>query len=285
MNSTQYKTYQFNDYSLAIESGIDTSLIADTLATKTLTQETYLETDSGTDGVTDRDNFTETNLTSFDLIISQSCDSDKRNQGLNLLWQSADKGELNFTIDVQSLVQRYHSFPIPKQGAFNQALGKKSKTIVDASGGWGADALLMAMQGYRVTTIEREPIMALLLQDAFDRFAQLEWVQNNRVPDLTVLHANAHKQLSDKTLSADCVYFDPMFPPKRKKSAGVNKRMQLLQWLVGQDSDAAEVLKTIMHMGAPRVAVKRPTHVLPLLENPSAHFSSKLVHYDVYLNQ
>ena len=75
-----------------------------------------------------------------------------------------------------------------------------------------------------------------------------------------------------------------MFPAKRKKSAGVNKRMQLLQWLIEQDSDSSQVLNTAVKAGFPRIAVKRPSYAAPIMENPSEQFSSKLVHYDVYLS-
>lgn len=222
------------------------------------------------------------NIDLCDLSLTRNYERDVPE--LTLQWQSAANGKLGFVIDVESLVKQYHSFPIPKQGAFNQALGKKTKTVIDASGGWGGDALLMAMQGYQVTVIERQPVMALLLQDAFSRFARTDWVQRNNVAKPSVLFANAERLFANKEITADCVYFDPMFPPKPKKSAAVNKRMQLLQWLVGQDIDASEVLQTVLGAGLPRIAIKRPSHAQPLIDKPSAQFSSKLVHYDVYLN-
>ena len=296
MNLTQFKAYQFNQYSLAIESGIDTSLVEPILVESILAEsrlaeprlveprlaepKLVAEVVACDDSTIDEAGSFDQNLYSPDLTLSRNDDS----TGLQLQWQSPTLGELNFNIDVRALVKQHYSFPIPKQGAFNQALGKRSKTIIDASGGWGSDAILMAMQGYHVTVIERQPIMALLLQDAFYRFAQIEWVQNNAVAVPTLMLANAQNKLCDKTLVADCVYFDPMFPPKRKKSAAVNKHMQLLQWLVGQDADAAEVLSAFVAANVPRIAVKRPHHAEPLLESPSEQFSSKLVHYDVYLN-
>jgi len=291
LNSTQFTGYQFDDYSLAIESGIDISLVAETFprqASEIASAPMPLDISTTSLGGS-----TGSNLNTIDLILSRDLSNydnlngdnlNGDNQGLKLTWQSSAIGELNFVIDVHSIVNQHHSFPIPKQGALNQALGKKSKSIIDASGGWGSDALLMAMQGYQVTVIERQPLMALLLQDAFDRFARIEWVQNNEISIPSMIFDSSQNRLLVKTVNADCVYFDPMFPPKRKKSAGVNKQMQLLQWLVGQDSDAVDVLKAALAADVPRVAVKRPAYAAPLLENPSAQFSSKLVNYDVYLN-
>jgi len=77
-----------------------------------------------------------------------------------------------------------------------------------------------------------------------------------------------------------------MFPAKKKKSAASNKNMQLLQWLAGPDLDADELIEAAVEF-FPRVAVKRPDYAEPLAEavigRPSVQFSSKLVHYDVYV--
>jgi 16S rRNA (guanine1516-N2)-methyltransferase len=74
-----------------------------------------------------------------------------------------------------------------------------------------------------------------------------------------------------------------MFPVKRKKSAAVNKYMQLLQKMIGADADAVDLLKASLQSGIVRTIVKRPGYAEPLIKNPSDRFSSKLVSYDVYL--
>lgn len=201
--------------------------------------------------------------------------------GIHLKWHTAAKKPLLFHIDVSSFTQQQYSFPAPKQGAFNQALGKKTRSVIDATGGWGGDALLMCAQGYRVTILERHPIMALLLSDSMRRLGRTPWARDNPVCVPEVIFANATDALNNLDLEVDCVYLDPMFPPKRKKSAAVNKQMQLLQWLVGEDQDASNVVKTALAKFS-RVAVKRPDYAQPLLRDPDTQFSSKLVHYDVY---
>lgn len=208
--------------------------------------------------------------------------------GLKLKWNrsAADGGalaSLNYHIDINKLVNQLRSFPAPKQGAFNQALGKKSRRIVDATGGWGGDALLMCTQGYDVTIIERQPVMALLLTDAMRRLAKTEWAINNNVTVPKVVNAESIEVLQQFSEHADCVYLDPMFPPKKKQSAAVNKNMQLLHWMVGEDLDANALAEAAILSGVNRVAVKRPDYAEPLYRKPSTQFSSKLVHYDVYL--
>ena len=94
---------------------------------------------------------------------------------LHLIWRNDDKKPLLFNLDYLAEAQRLRSFPAPKQGAFNQALGKRTKTIVDLSGGFGGDSLLMSLQGYDVTIVERVPLMAVLIEEAFNRLATQQW--------------------------------------------------------------------------------------------------------------
>ena len=143
----------------------------------------------------------------------------------------------------------------------------------------------MCTQGYRVTVLERNPIMALMLNDAMRRLAASSWALDNQVLVPAVINIDSVDYFSNNKVSdgVGCVYLDPMFPPKKKKKAAVNKQMQLLQWMVGQDLDAAQLLENVLSAGASRVVVKRPDYADALFCKPSNQFSSKLVHYDVYL--
>jgi len=219
---------------------------------------------------------------------TEPADIELQNQadGLHLIWHRLDEAPLQFYIDVDKLLKQQHSYPAPKQTAFNRALGKKTKRVIDATGGWGGDALLMCTQGYQVTIIERHPIMAVMLSDAMLRLSQTNWATDNQVTVPTVIQADAIEFLNNAEagLEADCVYCDPMFPPKRKKSAATNKNMQLLHWLLGEDLDAVSLIEAAHNSSVRRVAVKRPHYASPLYAKPSVQFSSKLVHYDVYIS-
>ena len=209
-----------------------------------------------------------------------------KSDGLHLQWNRESEKPLNFHIDVIKAVNQLRSYPAPKQGAFNQALGKKTRHIIDATGGWGGDTLLMCTQGYQVTVLERNPVMALMLKDAMTRLSQSKWAIDNQVSMPNVIQGDSTIFFAGNKLeeSVDCIYLDPMFPPKKKKTAAVNKQMQLLQWMVGQDIDAAQLVENALSAEAPRIVVKRPDYAEPLFRTPSTQFSSKLVHYDVYLS-
>jgi len=202
-------------------------------------------------------------------------------QGIHLSWDN-NGHKLRYFIDIEKFTLQERSFPSAKQGALNQALGKKTKSVLDATGGWGSDALRMCSQAYIVTLVERNAIMALLLKDAMCRLSRTEWVSKNSICVPEVVEADATYYLASTKKHYDCIYLDPMFPPKRKKSAAANKNMQFLQWLLNQDHDSAQLAKTAYLTGT-RVVVKRPEYAPSLIAEPQQRFSSKLVNYDVYL--
>ncbi|MBX2847787.1 MAG: class I SAM-dependent methyltransferase [Acidiferrobacterales bacterium] len=208
--------------------------------------------------------------------------------GLQLSWfKDLAAKPLKSYLDVEHFTAQQKTYPAPKQGAFNQALGNKTRQVIDATGGWGNDALLMCAQGYQVEILERHPVMALLLSDAMRRLSQSVWANTHNIHAPQVIEMDAVDYLSKQNQRADCLYLDPMFPAKRKKSAAVNKNMQFLHWLLGAESDADKLLQAALDSNIRRIAVKRPDYAQALLENKrrvDARFSSKLLHYDVYLN-
>lgn len=203
---------------------------------------------------------------------------------LELCWRNGGKKPLSISLDYLPQAKRLSSFPAPKQGAFNQALGKRSKTILDLSGGFGGDSLLMSLQGYAVTIVERLPLMAVLIEEAFNRLSRQQWQGRDQWQLPTVVNQDALEFVAqDGAGLFDCLYFDPMFPEKRKRSARSNKQMQFLQAFAGTDEDSVKVVRHLVDSGFNRLAVKRPSYARPLFEPITAQFSSKLVHYDVYI--
>jgi 16S rRNA (guanine1516-N2)-methyltransferase len=190
------------------------------------------------------------------------------------------KGGLLVEIEPRPGEQR--SYPAPKQGALAQALGK-SKTVVDATTGWGQDSLFMFRMGFSVLCMERSPVMAALLHDALERLADSDWVQNLNLAVPKLLQGNAIELLANLGTPPDCIYLDPMFPPKRKKSALAKKSMQILHELIGQDADKEQLFAAALQATGKRVVVKSPDYAEPLGGKPQQSFSGKLVRYDVYL--
>lgn len=203
--------------------------------------------------------------------------------GLTIIWQQGDGKPLSLQPQLSTQLTSLKSYPAAKRGAFNQALGRKTNTVLDATGGWGQDALMMAMQGLQVTTVERHPLMALILADAFEQLQRFNRFSGSGLKIPTIFEADSLDLDAADFHAYDCVYLDPMFPAKRKKSAMPPKRMQFLQWLLADEQDANDLARYALESGARRVVVKRPDYAEPLFDNPDQQFSSKLLHYDVYL--
>jgi len=166
-----------------------------------------------------------------------------------------------------------------------RACGLKSgntPSILDLTAGLGRDAFVLASLGCQVTMMERNPVIAELLEDGLRRAAEDNeigpWVSER----LTLIAASAPEWLAGHEISADVVYLDPMFP-ERKKSAQVKKEMQIFHDVVGDDTDADTLLPLALETARKRVVVKRPRHAPYLADKkPPVQIEGKSIRYDIY---
>lgn len=169
--------------------------------------------------------------------------------------------------------------------AVAKAVGIKSgylPDVVDATAGLGRDAFVLAALGCRVRMLERNPVVAALLDDGLRRgYADAEmgsWLRER----LTLLHASSLLALTDITPPPDVVYLDPMYPHKQK-SALVKKEMRVFQSLVGADDDADGLLQPARRLAKKRVVVKRPDYAPPLAGiNTLNAVTTKGHRFDIY---
>ena len=138
-----------------------------------------------------------------------------------------------------------------------QAIGREPKNVVDATAGFGDDAIALASLGHRVRAIERSPVVAELLADARRR-ALDDPALREIAERLDIRCGDSRRLLAKPGVPPDAVYIDPMYPQKRSRSALPRRQIQLLRRLVGDDPDACELLRTALSCGATRVVVKRP---------------------------
>jgi 16S rRNA (guanine1516-N2)-methyltransferase len=186
-------------------------------------------------------------------------------------------------VDFSHLDLRPYSPNLSRRQPLARALGKKAQTVVDATAGYCQDALLFALMGYRTTAIERSPVVSALARDGLRRLTARAGITLDK--RLRLIEADGRVLLPSITPPPEVIYLDPMFPPKRKKSAAVKKEMRLLRALVGDDSDAHELLEISRRVALDRVVVKRPDDAPPLAPDPSMSIAGKLVRYDVYLTR
>lgn len=154
--------------------------------------------------------------------------------------------------------------------------------VLDATAGLGRDAFVLASLGCAMTLIERQPLIAALLEDGLARARQSAEVAPIAA-QMRLLQGNAIELLSAWTDEApQVIYLDPMFP-HRDKSALVKKEMRLFRPLVGDDLDAPALLAAALALASHRVVVKRPRKA-PCIEGakPSYVLEGKSSRYDIY---
>jgi len=221
------------------------------------------------------------------LITQKQIDSHR--DGFFLAWRDnklalfdikSPKKGMSVEFDARSMEQP--SWPAPKTGTLAQAIGKKTKTVVDATAGWGQDSFHVFRMGYQIVSIERSKIMAALLGDGFERLGNQSWIQQLNLKSPKLIVGNAIEILQNLEYIPDCIYLDPMFPAKRKKSALAKKPLVVLKGIVGEDEDKKDLFACALQVAGKRVVVKSPNYAEPLGGKPDLSFAGKLVRYDVY---
>ena len=196
--------------------------------------------------------------------------------GALALVELADRRLRPLSVDFVKARRQHRSLPIARRGPMVRALGRSTRQVVDATAGWGGDLYLMWLMGYAVEAVERSPVMAALLLDGLARLEAYD--PEAESPRLQV--GDAAELLAGREV--ECVYLDPMFPPRRKASALAGRPLRVLRTLVGDDEDRPRLFEAAWRAAVKRVVVKRPNYARPLRE-PDESFSGKLMSYDVYL--
>jgi len=173
------------------------------------------------------------------------------------------------------------------EGVIRAVASKKNRTptLLDATGGLGRDAFVLAAHGCRVTLVERQPVLAALLRDGLLRAARDEKIARLAGERLCLLAGDSREIMRGLPVAErpEVVYLDPMYP-HRDKSALVKKEMVILRMLAGPDTDSAELLAAARACATRRVVVKRPAGAEPLAELPPNLVQKSGAHrFDIYL--
>ncbi len=182
--------------------------------------------------------------------------------------------------------RRYHGGG--RKQPLAKAVGLKhgaTPTVIDATAGLGRDGFILATLGCQVTLLERSPIIAALLHDGLQRAYQEPDLGHWLPSRLHLVHQDASHYLSQLALSQwpAVIYLDPMYPP-RQKSALVKKEMRIFRTIVGEDTDANDLLEIALTQARHRVVVKRPQGAPTLNERiPNFTVESENTRFDVYM--
>jgi 16S rRNA (guanine1516-N2)-methyltransferase len=168
---------------------------------------------------------------------------------------------------------------LTKRNLLGRAIGRKAKSVVDATGGLGNDAILLARMGFKVLMIERSPVMSALLEDGLSRLA-------SNADHLSIHHryGDAKSILPLLDYSPDTIYLDPMYPSGRKQSVKVARSLEVLREIAGDDLDTEELLEIALQSCGRRVVIKRPIYSERMFpDRLSMSLPGRLVRYDIYL--
>ncbi len=155
-------------------------------------------------------------------------------------------------------------------------------TVLDATAGLGRDAFVLAQLGCALTLIERQPLIAALLEDGLQRALA--------DPEVATIAAQMHLICGDAIALMNAwedeppqvIYLDPMFP-QRDKHALVKKEMRLFRPLAGDDADAPALLAAALALATNRVVVKRPRKAPCIVgEKPGYVLEGKSSRFDIY---
>lgn len=182
-------------------------------------------------------------------------------------------------VDFQDIIEKRCRPGVKKAGLLRACKLKPGMRVIDATAGWGRDAAILASSGAEVLLLEREPVLAALLEDGLERLHHNPSMQLN----LALCRVDARMYLNALTEEdyPDVIYLDPMHPA-RDKSAKVKKDLQALQTLLGADDDPLSLLEVARLRTRGRVVVKWPARLAALLK-PDYALEGKTVRFDVYL--
>lgn len=173
-----------------------------------------------------------------------------------------------FSLNPQDVLRRATD---RKHSPIARACGvRRGLCVLDALAGWGTDALTLSLFGCRVTTVEVNSLVHLMLVDFAE---QLQC-------DIASFNSDALKYLNTTSDRYDVVYLDNMFP-QRRKSALPSRRMQVLAELTTQ-SDLKAVFEAATEVSKERVVVKLRKNEKSVLPKPDWTIQAKTVRFDVY---
>lgn len=205
-----------------------------------------------------------------------------RGDALHLCGRTPAEGTLS--VDFTHGASGYRSARARSERLVRACGVRASTTVIDATGGLGTDAWLLARAGAEVHVFEQHPVVVALLADGLRRAQQ---VDPGTVSRIVLECVDSRAALSARTPATAVVYLDPMYSPRRKAALG-DRRLRLLAALfeatgVAGD-DVAGLLTAALATPAERIVLKRPQRVaLPeAVPEPSYCLAGRSTRFDVW---
>ena len=162
-----------------------------------------------------------------------------------------------------------------------KALGKSERplNILDCTAGMLQDTLLFLSLGHQVTALEQSKILFHLLQDGISRSEDQVIFKK-----LELLHTNACSYAASAE-NFDVIYFDPMYPPTKKKalSSGQLEYISKILEIESLENNSIKDFEVLQLITARKMIVKRPIKVEPFSLQTNYQVSGKTTRFDIYI--
>ena len=166
------------------------------------------------------------------------------------------------------------------ESLLKKAIGWQStaqKHILDTTGGLGHDAFILALLGQKITVLEKNTGLCVLIEEALNNLPNLPYFNDAR-NNISVVNNDSRAFLSSAE-NFDVIYVDPMFNSKKKLKR--TKQMEFLDnYLEEHDDPSVEFYESSFK----RLVIKKELRAAPSIKDCSAiSFKGSSVRYDVYL--
>lgn len=153
----------------------------------------------------------------------------------------------------------------------------KVKTILDTTGGLGHDAFILALLGQKVTVVEKNIGLCILLEEALNALPELPYFIKAK-SNLTIINRDSREFLKTSQ-NFDVIYVDPMFNSQKKLKR--SKQMEFLDSYLDEYDDPS---KDFYKEHFQRLVVKKELRATTGIKDSSAiSFKGSSIRYDVYL--
>ena len=153
------------------------------------------------------------------------------------------------------------------------------KHILDTTGGLGHDCFILALLGQKITLLEKNTGLCILIEEALNNLPKLPYFDDAR-NNISIINKDSRTFLPSAE-NFDVIYIDPMFNSCKKLKR--SKQMEFLDnYLNDYDDPSIEFYKTNFN----RLVIKKELRAATSINDCSAiSFKGSSIRYDVYLKE
>ena len=166
------------------------------------------------------------------------------------------------------------------ESLLKKAIGWQStsqKHILDTTGGLGHDAFILALLGQKITVLEKNTGLCILIEEALNNLPKLPYFNNAR-NNISIINKDSRAFLASAE-HFDVIYIDPMFNSDKKLKR--SKQMEFLaNYLAEYDDPSIDFYQTKFK----RMVIKKEFRSSSgIKDDPAISFKGASIKYDVYL--